>query len=237
MRALPVSTPVEKESPVNLTPVAAFTRTRMAAASRRGVLAGLTGGLLATGFIIRDEDDAEARKQHKRRKRGKNTKDKNKPKIRVDATCSTSGGVGSSSSDGNVRFAQTFSALASGPLVKAELLVEKQAGSTGDFILRLGPVDGSGFPTNEVLAVSVAADASVPDGVSTVTFTFANPASVVAGVEYALILTRPGGDFIGALGQLGNSCAGQRFFSPDQKQPFQLDSSGFDLEFTTFVRS
>lgn len=206
------------------------------ALSRRGVLAGLTGGLLATGFVIRDEDDAEAKKKGKRRKRGKNKKDKNKPKIRVDATCPTSGGSGSSN-DGNVRFAQTFTALASGPLVKAELLVEKEAGSTGDFILRLSVVDGSGFPTNDVLAVSVAADASVPDGVSTVTFSFASPATVVAGTEYALVLTRPGGDFIGAFGQTGNPCAGQRFFSPDQKQPFQLDSSGFDLGFTTFVRS
>jgi hypothetical protein len=219
------------------TPLVALLRRLSSSTSRRDVFASLSSGLFATG-VVNFADDAAARKKGKRRKRGKSKKDKNKdkPKIRVDATCPTSG-LSGSGNVGDVRFAQTFAALASGPLVKAELLVEKEAGSTGDFILRLSAVDGSGFPTNDVLAVAVAADASVPDGVSTVTFTFANPASVVAGTEYALVLTRPGGDFIGAFGGLGNPCAGQRFFSPDQKHPFQLDSSGFDLEFTTFVRS
>jgi hypothetical protein len=206
-------------------------------ASRRGIVASLAGGLLAAGIGGLGADDADAKKKGKRRKKRKNKKEKNGPKIRIDATCLTSGGAGSGNGDGSVRFAQTFTALASGQLVEAELLVEKQAGSTGDFILRLSPVDGSGFPTNDVLAVTLAADASVPEDISTVTFVFGNPAAVVAGTEYALVLTRPGGDFIGAFGQLDNPCAGQRFFSPDQTAPFQLDSSGFDLEFATFVRS
>jgi hypothetical protein len=179
-------------------------------------------------------------RESKRRKRRKNRKSKNRknnPKIRVDATCPTLGSVISSVTDGNFRFAQTFTALASGPLVKAEILASKEPGSDGDFVLRLSPVDASGVPTNEVLAETSVAAANMPDGVSTVTFTFGNPAPVVAGGEYALVLTRPGGTFVAWSGQLGNPCAGQHFFSADQEKPFQPDTSGVDRDFTTFVRS
>jgi hypothetical protein len=211
-------------------------------ASRRGALAALTGGLLAAHPFAREIDETEASKKSKRRKRRKNKKNKNRqndPKVRVDAMCPTLGSVVSSITDGNVRFAQTFTALSSGPLVKAEILASKEPESEGDFVLRLSPVDASGVPTNEVLAEASVAPANVPDGTSTVTFTFRNPAPVVAGTEYALVLTRPGGTFVAWSGQFGNPCAGQHFLSADQEKPFQPTALGvdIDLDFTTFVRS
>ncbi len=226
---------------MNSTQHAALLRSITGLASRRGIIAGLASGLLATGIVADNVDEAEARKKGKRKnKKRKNKKNKNRqddPKVRVDATCPNLGSIISSVTDGNFRFAQTFFAVRSGPLVTAVILSNKEPGSDGDFVLRLSPVDASGVPTNEVLAEASIASADAPDGVSTFTFAFSNPAPVVAGTEYALVLTRPGGTFVAWVGQSSAPCSGQRFFSNDQEKPFQPDPSGFDLAFTTFVKS
>jgi hypothetical protein len=131
--------------------------------------------------------------------------------------------------------AQTFVALASGALVSAQLPLVKQPGTAGEYLLRLGPVDGSGLPTNDVLAETSVSNLSVPTGSSTVTFTFANPAAVAAGTQYALILTRPGSTHLQWDGHLGDTCAGRGFVSTDQAAPFAEEIEGLDLIFTTFV--
>jgi hypothetical protein len=199
---------------------------------RRGLLAALPLGLAVS--------ETEARRQGKR-KRKRNTKKKGKnpppppgPTLRADATC-----PGPSTSDpgagGLARLAQTFTALASAPLVSARLLIKKDPGSISDYILRLSPVDGAGVPTNDVLAATFVANGSVPDGESMVTFAFTNPAAVVAGTQYALVLARPGTDNFTWMIRAGDACVGQRFVSNTPTAPFAVDPDGNDYIYTTFI--
>jgi hypothetical protein len=81
------------------------------------------------------------------------------------------------------------------------------------------------------------ADNLVLDIFATLTFGFPNPATVVAGTQYALVLTRPGSDQLEAIGTFDNPCAGRAFSSPNQTAPFVEDDEGFDMTFTTFVAS
>jgi hypothetical protein len=131
--------------------------------------------------------------------------------------------------------AQTFTALSSGVLVRAELPLIKLLGTDGEYILRLSSVDDSGIPTNEVLAASAVSNLSVPDGPSIVSFAFASPPLVVADVEYALVLTRPGSTHLQWEGDFDVSCPGGAFVSTDQTAPFVAPGTRVDLLFTTLV--
>jgi hypothetical protein len=229
---------------MDTTHLAALRRSLAAAASRRGLLAGLSGGVFASGLFGPGVDDVAAkrsgdrRRKRKRQARRKRRKGQNQPVTRVDATCAGSEvGVLVTATE-NERLAQTFTALASGPLVRAEVLINKPADSVGAFVLRLSPVAQSGEvfpPTNDVLAETSIANDAVPEGESVVAFAFANPFSVIAGTTYGLVLTRPGGESFAWVGGEGNPCAGASFASQDQTGSF-IDL-GADLIFTTFVRS
>jgi hypothetical protein len=220
-------------------------RSLTAVASRRVVLTALAGGVFAAHPLASGYEVAGARKRGKRRNRRKRRANQNQlqsspppaPITRVDAICVGAGNSGLGSNNANARVAQTFTARASGQLVSAELPVFKPADSAGDYVLRLAPVDGVGVPTNDVLAETVVANADVPANRSKVTFTFGQPASVVLGTLYALVLTRPGGDFLQWAGDTGIACAGQSFLSLDQTAPFESLNDDLDLVFKTFVSS
>ena len=211
------------------------------------------------GFAtLRLSNTAEAKRNH--HKKHKKRKMKSLPPTspppsspdlttRVDATCSELPGAnksGAANPDRDTRYAQTFTPLASGLLVTAQLPIIKKEGSVGDFILRLVPVDGSGIPTNGVLAETTVANADVVGGSldlgteSPVTFRFGAPASVEAGSQYSLVLTRPSdpGTWVWT-GDLANPCAGRSFQSPNQTEPFAVIAGGigFDFTFMTFVSS
>ena len=141
------------------------------------------------------------------------------------------------SSSVGARLAQTFTALASGPLVSAQVGIAQLSGTVSDYILRLSPVDGNGVPTNDVLAAAFVPNGSVPEGISDVTFVFAPPFPVVAGTKYALVLARPGEDNFSWISRSGDVCLGQRFGSESQSAPFELFGNGVDHVFTTFVSS
>jgi type IV secretory pathway VirB10-like protein len=241
---------------MDTTHIARFLLSRSPAPSRRGVLAALTSGLLAAAPFAPVADETEARKNGKRQRKRKKLDRRKKrkggdnqqptspppppsppsppaPVARPDARC-----VGSSDVDfgaiENSRLAQTFTALSSGTLVRAELRVFKNDESTlDDWILRLSPVDETGEPSNRVLSQASVADASVPSGGSSVIFDFANPFSVVAGTTYALVLTRAEFFFWSKLN--GNFCQGTAFHSSDQSGPF-TETDG-DFVYTTFVAS
>jgi len=208
---------------------------------RRGLLTALGGGLLASGLAWPGEDEeiaakkgGQRRRQRRRRGKRRKGKDRNKPPVvKADARC-----IGNSDIDfgaiENSRRAQTFTALSSGALVRAELTVGKDEDALDEWILRLSPVDGEGVPTNDVLAETVVPDTSVPLGPATaVTFEFADPPAVVAGTTYALVLTR--GEFFKWAARNGNICQGQAFSSSDQTAPF--DETDADFIYTTFVAS
>jgi hypothetical protein len=219
------------------------------AASRRGLLAVLGGGLLLPhlpGLRLAETLAKQNGSRHRKRKRQtKRKKRKNRnqqiapaPVTRVDATCGA-GNLGTLPlPEENVRLAQTFTALASGPLVGADLRIGKPNGAGGDFVLRLSPVQQSGEtlpPTNDVLAETAIAEASLPVGELTANFVFANPFPVVAGTTYALVLSRPGGGSFSWIRSVDDICPGGAFTSPDETGGF-LDTFG-DFFFTTFVTS
>jgi hypothetical protein len=157
------------------------------------------------------------------------------PRERADAACP--GGTGNASSaNGNARYAQTFTAQASGPLVRAELRIGKAQNTAGDYILRLSTVNGSGTPTNTVVASALKPDGDVPVGVGIVSFTFPTPYSLVAGVRYALVITRPGSTVLQVNGHQDDACAGDAYFSNDQNDPFASFSMA-DLIFAAYVMS
>ena len=197
--------------------------------SRRGLLGGLSATALALA-VTRLPIDAEANKAKKHKKK------KNKHQLKVDAVCSGPSNDAFGFGGVNWRMAQTFTAIESGPLVRAELLLSEPAGSLGDYVLRLAPVDGAGVPTNGILAETSLADINVPNGQSTVRFSFAAPASVVAGTSYALVLARPGSDKLVWLGQTGNNCTGTAYFSDVLNRPFVV-LGNIDFIFRTFITS
>jgi hypothetical protein len=217
----------------------AWRRSLMSTASRRGVLTALCSGLLAAGPLapLAIHTDARGdRQKRKRKRRDKRRKGKNRrqpPVVRADARC-----IGNSDVDFGVvengREAQTFTALSSGALVRAELTIAKDENALDDWILRISPTDATGSPMNTVLAETFVPDASVPLGAATaVTFDFAKPAAVIAGVTYALVLTR--GEFFRWAGRDGDPCSGQTFASSNQTAPF--DRIDLDHVFSTFVAS
>jgi hypothetical protein len=157
--------------------VAAFWHALTTATSRRTTVAGIGVGLLAAVQFTLGDNDATARKRRKRRKKRKNQK----PTTRIDASCAGPANISFKRDSGTARFAQTFTAIASGLLVRAELDLGNDPGSDGDYVLRLSPVNGEGVPTNDVLAETVVANADLPTSFSTVPFTFADPISVEAG--------------------------------------------------------
>jgi hypothetical protein len=152
-----------------------------------------------------------------------------------DASCSASIN-NAASGPGNLRYAQTFTAVNSGTLTRAEIAIQRQAGSNGDYLVQILTVDGSGFPTNTVLAATTIVDASVPDGPSTLAAVFASPVEVVAGQQYAVMVTRPGSTDLRLRISSGGPCAGQMFASANQTNPFSLFlGGGHDMVFATFV--
>lgn len=205
------------------------------AGSRRSLLAGLTGGLLAASPV--DFGDTEAKKKGKRKKRKNNRKKNGISEVRVDAVC-----IGPTDNSGFIlnegsRYAQTFTALSTGRLVLAEVLIEPVSTGSADLTLQLRDINGSGVPANEVLAETSVDISTVPAGESTVFFSFADPPPVVANREYALVLARTGPRDVSWKGHRGDTCDGRMFRSEPSTEPFEVPIDELDLIFTTIVSS
>jgi hypothetical protein len=225
-----------------------FLRSLTATTSRRGWLSGLAVGLLAALPFVRGASEAAGKKKHKRKKKKKKTVSPPPlspppsppppppPTTKADASCP---GPGNStfSTIGSNRFAQTFTALASGQLVSAQAVLEKDPNSIGAFIMHLVTVDAAGVPTNTVLDTATVANSQVPNGLSTVTFSFPSPATVAAGSQYALVVTRPGANFVRWRGHGSDVCAGAGFTCPNDSGQFAISDPPRDFLFTTFVNS
>jgi hypothetical protein len=153
-----------------------------------------------------------------------------------DASC-TSPSVGVIGQPGNNRGAQTFTAQNTGALTRAQVEIDK-VGNPGDWNLSINSVDGSGAPTDTVLGATTVPDASVPDGVGTITGDFASPATVTAGQQYALVFARPASDTLRIRYSVVNACPGDAFFSSSQTGPFDyvcVNPDVCDLVFSVFV--
>jgi hypothetical protein len=204
------------------------------APSRRGILAALGGGL--TGHLIFGMSRSEAKGKGKRKKRKKARNRKQRElTTRADATCA---GPRDDAFivNGGTRLAQTFTATASGALVKVAIDLNNEHGSSGDYLLTVNKVDGSGVPTNDVLAVTFLAGVAVGVGETTAEFVFADPAIVKAATEYALVLTRLAGGVLSWLSRSGDVCAGRGFVNTNPSAPFEF-KPGVDFIFTAFIKA
>jgi hypothetical protein len=134
--------------------------------------------------------------------------------------------------------AQTFTALHTGTLVRAQVAEIEKVEFGGDFQAQILPVDASGTPVNGPLATTRIPDASVPVGISTLSVTFGSPANVTAGQQYALVVSRlsaASGVGFGYRDRNDNPCAGQEFFSDTQVGGWSAGGPQYDLIFSTFV--
>jgi hypothetical protein len=135
--------------------------------------------------------------------------------------------------DPNERFGQTFTAVHTGTVVRAEVAIDHDPG--GPFTMQILDTDASGVPVNGVLGSATVPDASIPNGDTTLAGTFSTPASVVAGHLYALVVSRT--DEWSITDRHGNPCAGLEAGSPDQTSPFELPEpdSPYDFVYSVFV--
>ena len=130
------------------------------------------------------------------------------------------------------RDVQTFTAQRTGSLLRGETEISKLGGAA-DWVMQIVTTDGSGTPTNNVLASTTIANASVPDGDSRIAGLFASPASVVAGQQFGLLIARPGESYT-LRDRSDNPCPGQEFFSASSG-PFMAEPI-FDFVFAIFVK-
>jgi large repetitive protein len=151
----------------------------------------------------------------------------------LDANCPDGVNQVLSGSAGVTRSAQTFTAETTGALVMGQFKINK-AGTAGDYRMDVNATDASGAPTNTTLASTTIPDAVVPPGISTITGTFATPAPVTAGQQYALVLTRPGSTDVTHSARFGDVCSGMEFFSGSQTGEWSAFSD-MDMIYSTFV--
>jgi hypothetical protein len=139
---------------------------------------------------------------------------------------------------GVTRHAQTFTAQNTGTLTSAQLEVDAPVGSTaGDWVVDiLNTV--AGVPVNGVLATDTVPDTTVPGLGGFITATFATPASVTAGLVYALEFSRPASDMTGEGERDGDDCPGQLFAAVAPPDMFSaLGHTGADLVFSITVNA
>lgn len=155
--------------------------------------------------------------------------------------------------DAGVPFSQTFTAIRTGELTSAQVLIRdgSPVSQVGDVVIQIRAVDASGVPTNTVLASTVVpASALVPDPgppflfiTVTANFGLDGAASVVAGQRYALYVTTSGTpDYYMVVINANNPCEGTLYYETGQGfvnvGPLGGDASGNpegDLIFATYV--
>jgi hypothetical protein len=150
----------------------------------------------------------------------------------LDANC-PGPSTGLINQPGLSRAAQTFTAQTTGALVRGEAEVDKFPMSVGDYAMQIAPVDGSGAPTNTVLAHTAIPNGTVPTGISTLVGVFEAPAIIEAGQQYALVLSRAPAGFGWRLRD-DNPCAGSSFSSLDQTSTW-AQAMDIDRMFSVFV--
>ena len=101
--------------------------------------------------------------------------------------------------------------------------------------MQIYATDGASTPTNNLLASTTISDASVPDGLSRLVGIFAAGASVQAGQQYALSVTRAA-TFGLRDRDGGDPCpGGGQFYSPTPGNTWTSAGDSFDMVFAVFV--
>jgi hypothetical protein len=157
-----------------------------------------------------------------------------------DAGCpGPSNVVGSLSPLGDRREAQTFTAINTGALQRAQVLIRNISANDPDFLVQILATDGNGVPVNNALASATIPKTSVPTGITTLDAAFSPAAIVSAGQQYAVAISRPGANFLVPTWQIpvraGNACPGGTFFSFGPTDGWSPEGIDVDMIFQTFV--
>lgn len=203
------------------------------APSRRQVLGGVFGALVVGVLGSTAPVSAKGKKgkgKGKKKRRNGQAPLTGGPVARPDAFCLATGGA-----FGTSRVSQTFRALRSGQLTSASVVLVGY--DTGAIDMEIWSVNQSNVP-QAILAGTTIAVAAQAEPKQTVTGTFAAPATVVAGLRYALVITpQSGPDVYGVSleGSQGNPCTdGNVFQLGIGGVPFRAELD-WDVHFTTVV--
>ena len=155
----------------------------------------------------------------------------------LDQSATGSNGGGSNVQNTSMTLSQTFTAGMSGQLAQVDLYLSKY-GTPTSATLSIKAVDGSGNPTGAPLASEVVSEAGISGVFSTIPFAFANPATVTALTQYALVLSCQGcgsgfpfGSYIN-WGLATNSYSGG---IADNSNYSPWAGGGYDFIFATYV--
>jgi hypothetical protein len=179
-------------------------------------------------------NDGDARKRKKRRRHKKKRREDvqpPQPTEELDANCPVASGASHVANQPAV----TFTPRRSGLLTRASvLLMDSQAGQ--DFTLILTHVGAEGTPAGGILAGEEVRD--VPESghghpAQPLAVTFADPAQVVQGTRYALVV-QSGQGFQIALGQTGQ-CPDSLAFDDTNRDGVFTAFPDRDFAFETFV--
>lgn len=190
-----------------------------------GGVAALIG--LCLGTVT---NDADAKRKRKRKR--KNKKKRRKETTTADAKCQ---GLVEQGFSGQQAVAQTFVTLRSGELTRADIrLLQNAEGAS--VILEIRDVDEQNAPNN-VLATTTIDNipaTAAEDSPRTIRADFADPANVVSGTRFALVVTGPEGLDFTVDTDPGNPCPDQTFFA-DFIGPQGFTPISGALVFETFV--
>ena len=152
----------------------------------------------------------------------------------ADASCPGPATSNRFAGQGDVRFAQTFTAQHSGTLTTVQLGV-LVTGTAADWEVRILATSG-GVPVSSggVLASTTVDDATVPMS-GQITVHPSPPPLLVAGQQYAVAVTRPGSDSIGVLTVTGDPCPGDFFIAGPDPNSFGMEGSDHEMVFSAFV--
>jgi hypothetical protein len=235
----------------------ALTRSLTSAGSRRRALTGLVSGTLGLILGASVIDEAAAKKKCppcKKRKDGKCKKKKPEGTACAGGTCrggscvpAVPGPVGPvTKADAAcagpytgfttwLRNAQTFRALRSGPLTSASVeLHSNEAGA--DFDMEIWSVNEANAPSTILAGTTIAnVPATIAPRPRTLTGTFPAPATVVAGLRYALVITGQPDQSYTLWGSDNNPCPEGNLFTANTTDEAFTVSPTNDLRFATFV--
>ncbi len=133
--------------------------------------------------------------------------------------------------DGDDRYAQSFAPVLEGKLSRVRVKVRKCEGATGAYILQLVKMVGGNPDPDPANALAKIRNCNVRPGLErTLTYDFVmdKAGKVLAGTEYAFIITRPGSDNLTVFFGDQNLCPGQRFFFNATAEQFAVMEMGND---------
>lgn len=171
--------------------------------SRRGMLAGTAGLVLAGAVSALPGRSVEAVK-----KKGKKKKKPQGPDLKSAYTCAPSDATDSVEGSSLSRYAQSFTATRSGTLREIRVLINK-ALDAGDYEVQLVRMSGS-VPSNgafDVLAAATIPDGDVSTGNATLKAKFA-ATRLVQGTKYAVVVSRFGSEMAIPVPFSGDPCEG-----------------------------